>query len=67
MANAVKTSEIGDGKAAARAAQAKGKAAKQARQDAKTSFDGKTFDSLTGPEKDELLKALAISAGIIAE
>jgi len=28
-------------------------------------LEGKTFDSLTGPEKDTLLKALAIQAGLI--
>jgi hypothetical protein len=52
------------------AAKAKGKAASDAAKglkQAKVDFSDKTFSSLTGPEKDDLLKALAISAGIIAE
>lgn len=31
------------------------------------SFSGKVFADLTGPEKDDLLKLLAIRAGIIEE
>lgn len=39
----------------------------QSKKDADALFSGKTFNDLTGPEKDDLLKALAIQAGIIEE
>jgi len=35
--------------------------------DAKVSFEGETFDTLTPPQKDELLKVVAINLGLIEE
>jgi hypothetical protein len=43
------------------------KAKRSARKAMKSAFKGKTFASLTSEEKDDLLKALAIRAGIIEE
>lgn len=43
------------------------KAAKAARKVARATFGGKVFADLTGGEKDDLLKQLAIEAGIISE
>ena len=34
---------------------------------AKAAFEGKAFADLTGGEKDDLLKALAIMAGLVEE
>jgi len=43
------------------------KAAKVAKKGFVAAFDGKVFADLTGGEKDDLLKVLAIAAGIISE
>lgn len=47
--------------------EAKRKATKAALDSAKGSFEGKVFGDLNGQEKDDLLKALAIRAGLIEE
>jgi hypothetical protein len=66
-ANVVKLRETSEYIAGQGANEAKRKAKAKAKAQVKTSLKGKTFDELTGPEKDDLLKALAIQAGLIEE
>jgi hypothetical protein len=63
MANAISGKDLKDADPEVQAR----KSRRQWRHDTETSFEGKAFDSLTGAEKDDLLKALAIEAGIISE
>lgn len=63
MAQAKRTKDI-PGWAAEQAA----KKAKKAREDGrKSGLSGKVFEDLTGNEKDTLLKALAVKAGLIED
>jgi hypothetical protein len=50
-----------------RAERRQGRAKQTATESAKAAFEGKTFDSLSGADKDELLKSLAIMAGLVEE
>lgn len=43
------------------------KAKERARRTGPEAFKGKVFSDLTGTEKDDLLKSLAVSAGILTE
>ena len=66
MANAVKMRE--QSHMAAKEAEAEAKrATKAAKKDRRSAFEGKTFSGLNSQEKDDLLMALAIEAGIIEE
>lgn len=67
MANAVKAKETTDYIENQKPLHDKVKAKRQGKKDAEVAFAGKVFGDLTGPEKDDLLKALAIQAGIIEE
>jgi hypothetical protein len=61
MAQALRTKDIPEW-----AAQKAAKKTKKDREDGrKTSLGGKSFEDLTNPEKDLLLKALAVKAGLI--
>ena len=64
MAEAIKAKDLPEA-VAFRASENKKRASAKKLDDATTEFDGKLFADLTGQEKDDLLKALAISAGII--
>ena len=63
MATALKTRDI-PGRQATVDAKKAAKARQQAR---KTDFAGKTFEQLTGPQKDALLKQLAVQAKLIED
>jgi hypothetical protein len=67
MASAVKLRETPEYVAGQGVNEAKRKVKAKVKVQVKTSLEGKTFDELTGPEKDDLLKALAIQAGLIEE
>lgn len=41
--------------------------ARQRAKDRSTSFEGKTFEDLNGPEKDVLLKHIAVKLGLIQD
>jgi DNA replication protein DnaC len=66
MAEAIKARDITD-KAAQWEARRAHRRRKAASLDARQAFDGKTFAGLSGAQKDDLLKALAIRAGLIEE
>lgn len=70
MADAIRmkeqVSETGR-RAEARVGAAKRRARHTATQDAKAAFEGKVFSDLTAEEKDDLLKRLAIMAGLVEE
>jgi len=66
MAEIVKANDLPE-KAAYKAKVNKRRAAKAKLETTKQGFAEKVFADLTNQEKDDLLKALAISAGIIEE
>lgn len=66
MGSAIRTRDV-EGKVLMRERMSALKKRKAAKSDAISSLRGKAFDSLTQAEKDDVLKALAIAAGIIEE
>lgn len=63
MATALKTKDIPGRQAAIDAK----KAAKQRKETRVSSFSGSTFEQLTAPQKDALLKHLAVQAGVVED
>jgi len=70
MAEAVRLKQLPDEQAKVlerRTKRGEARAKREAMKAQRATFDGKTFSELTGAEKDELLKALAIASGILSE
>ena len=65
MANAIKAKDLPHHQARVAVAQNKGKRGKQGKQVAEP-LESKTFDQLTGADKDNLLKAIALKLDLIA-
>lgn len=67
MAKAIKARSLQHFKDEQEPQQNRRKAKQRGKVSAKQQFEGKTFATLSNQEKDDLLKALAIAAGIIEE
>ena len=67
MARVIKIRDTDDFKNGQGAAVAEKKAKRDAKAQARVDFEGKVFADLNPPEKDNLLKVLAIEAGLIEE
>ena len=66
MVQAIKAKDLPEA-IAYKAKVAKARKSAKVKEQGKDDFSGKTFQNLNSAEKDELLKVLAISAGIIDE